>query len=330
MRPLLCGAFAVLLIALPLHAENWDCRTVPLRSGDEVGHGPEDFELDPTPGASRLIVASKPPFVVPVTASGLGTPQPIPVEPAGMKLHMIGISAVLANDGTPLLYAINKHRGIEVFEIKPDTLVHVRSIPPTKPRDLANANEVFAFPNGHVYVSRSHGRAGLLWFFESLFSPPWAKLMFFDGTVWHEQACDLRFGNGLQSSEDGRHLYVAAFAGKEIRRYHRGPDGKLTNPDLITLPAHPDNLKWSGPNTLITAAHPSKWRLAPHVLFKLGAPRSEVYEIDVREKSNRPIFHDEGSIIPAASTVHRDGERMFISQIVRPWLADCARKETNE
>lgn len=315
---------AIVVIALPCLAQQWDCRAVQLQSGNVIGREPEDFELDPTPGASRLIVGSMPPFVVPITESGLGTPQPIAVHPADITLDMVGISAVLDAGGVPLLYAINKHRGIEVFEIERDRLVHRKSIGPTRPRDLANANEVLALPDGRIYVSRAQGRSGLAGLIELLFNRPWAKLMFFDGTSWREEAGDLRFGNGLQISSDGRTLYVAAFGGKEIRAYDRAADGTLGNPRRFRLPSHPDNLKWSGEHTLITAAHPSRIRTALH-LRNIGSPPSEVYEIDVRDGRHERIYRNDGSPIAAASTVHREGGRMFLSQIIRPWLAECVR-----
>lgn len=327
MKPLLCGAWALLLsAATPLFAQSWDCRVVRLESGSTVARGPEDFELDPTPGASRLIVGSRPPFVVPVTASGLGTPQPIAIAGNGKDvkdLHLIGLSAVIDRDGTPLLYAIDKGRGVAVFEIQPGQLVYRTTLA----GDLGNANAVLALPNGHVYVSRGQGTTKLRWLIEALFGRPWAKLMFFDGTTWREEVRDLRFGNGLQISQDGKTLYVASFRGREIRAYERNDDGTLgETPRHISLPAMPDNLKWSDDGKLTVAAHPSLFRSFLYTV-NIGSPPSEVYEIDVHRGSVERIYRNDGSPIGGASSAQRKGDRMFITQIVRPWLADCVRKE---
>lgn len=290
----------------------WNCHRI------TVGAGPEDFELDPS--APRLIVGSKPPYVV-----SLQNDEATPIDatlPGGRRLHMIGISAVLSRDGVARLYAVNKgHDAIEVFRIEPHRLAHETELRAPK-GELSYANEVLALPDGDVYVSRSQGSRGIGVLFELVTKRPWAKVMHHRNGTWRVAASHLVFANGLQISANQRTLYVAAFDEKTVYAYPRNHDGSLdeANRRAFRIPAHPDNLKWLDDGRLLIAAHPSKLRTFAYMLG-FGAPPSQVYALDVTSGQTELLY--EGRDIPAASTAFvRDG-RMYVSQIKGGWMVSC-------
>jgi hypothetical protein len=300
-----------------LAALAWQCEPI------HVGFGPEDFEVDPS-HPSRIIVASKDPYFVDITPAGLARPRKIEVQGLPHELEMVGIFAVRSADGVARLYAINRrHAGIEVFRIAENALAWETSIP------LPNgwhkrANEVLALPNGHVYVSLAQGRGGLLQYWENLTKRKWAKVLLHRDGAWHEAATGLAFANGLQISEDEKTLYVSAFDERKIYAYPRNADGSLdeANRRALRVSGSPDNLKWHE-GRLLVAAHPSKLRTALYFVH-LAKPRSLVYAIDPRTGVEEAIY--DGRDIAAASTAHREGELLFMSQIKRDWIVSCRRR----
>jgi hypothetical protein len=57
--------------------------------------------------------------------------------------------------------------------------------------------------------------------------------------------------NGIELSADERYLFVAAFGGRSVLRYDRGPDP--APPPSVSLDITADNLRWSERGTLLTA-----------------------------------------------------------------------------
>jgi hypothetical protein len=96
------------------------------------------------------------------------------------------------------------------------------------PSDPAAINAVFAGElNGEVYEWRPGGEVHAI-----------------AGT-------ELSGANGIELSEDGRWLFVAAFGGRAVARYDMSvsPPAKTE----VAVPINPDNLRWTPDGTLLTA-----------------------------------------------------------------------------
>jgi predicted SnoaL-like aldol condensation-catalyzing enzyme len=103
--------------------------------------------------------------------------------------------------------------------------------------------------------------------------------------------------NGIELSADGRFVYVAAFGGREVVRFDRGPDPVTA----VTIPVDivPDNLRWSSRGTLLSIGG----RVAPDTGLA-------IVEIDPAAMSSSPrALIDASAALQSASTaLEHDGE----------------------
>lgn len=134
--------------------------------------------------------------------------------PSGFRPH--GMSLV-ADAGSEKLYVIS-HAGledakhtIEVFAKTTQGFSHVKTL---KSPLLDSPNDLYALPDGRIFVSNDHGPGGKFsQFIEDLFRLERSRISYFDGKEWSYLDPAVAGGNGiLHSIENGReYLYRSAF-----------------------------------------------------------------------------------------------------------------------
>ena len=169
----LCAVSAVVLVfilgcsSLPqdTEIEHWKIEGIP---------GPEDIVVDTSGGVSRLLVSSSdrrgrgiPGEIFTVGCSTLEkTVLPRKGGPQGSTFNPHGLSLTLDESGRTLLYVINHAsdkegektiRSVLVYTVEPDRLVLEETL---KSPLLTSPNDLFALPDGTVYVSNDSSAEG--------------------------------------------------------------------------------------------------------------------------------------------------------------------------
>lgn len=124
---------------------------------------------------------------------------------------------------------------------------------------------------------------------------------------WHpggavDEVPDTRLSgpNGIELSADGRYLFVAAFGGRSVLRFDRGPNP--APPASVSLDIAADNLRWSERGTLLTVGSNAQ-----------GGTGWTVYEIEPGTMRASPLAGADGrATLQGASTALQVGSEIWI------------------
>ena len=120
-----------------------------------------------------------------------------------------------------------------------------------------------------------------------------------DGDVVAVPGTRLSGPNGIALSPDDRYLFVAAFGGRSVLRFDRTADAQA--PAAVSLDISPDNLRWTGRGTLLTAG--------PNAEAGTGWT---AYEIDPATLSAAPRARADGAAaLQSASTAIEVGTELW-------------------
>jgi hypothetical protein len=105
--------------------------------------------------------------------------------------------------------------------------------------------------------------------------------------------------NGIALSADDRYLFVAAFGGRSVLRFDRGPNP--APPAMASLDIAADNLRWSGRGTLLTVGSNAE-----------AGTGWTAYEIDPATMSAAPLARADGTAaLQGASTALEVGGEIW-------------------
>lgn len=241
-----------------------------------------------------------------------------------------GISLV-EKDGKLILYVISHVMGekikhtIEVFEISKQKLIHMKTY---DDEALTSPNDLFALPDGRIFVSNDHGTGGT---FRNLVDDALrlkrSKIAFFNGEKWSEIGEGIALGNGIYYRvENGLEMiYRSAFMSRSVYKYQFlgsgiGPDLKFIAE--IAVDSGTDNIEPDGKGNLYVVGHPSTWKFLQHAKKAENQSPSQVFKINENLKVSE-IYANSGDEISAASTAIPYENKIFISQVFEDFLLVC-------
>jgi hypothetical protein len=313
--------------------------TVTSRFAEEIA-GPEDFEVDLTSQvAPRLLVSAFDRqhdgrgglYAIPFGDNGPGTPELLTDQIRGCPLRPHGISLDQGEDGVLRLYAINHRRKadagrncllpltaggrpllhtVEIFTVGEDGgLRHEETLADPL---IASPNEIFATPDGQLYVSNEINAHSvvtkLLEFFQLRVT---SNVIHYRNGRWRIVLTGPRYANGLAVHDD--RFYVAGSMDEVIDIHRRDPaTGDIGERiERIRFASAVDNLLWGlGPGgvrdhtTLYTAGHPDRLKYMRYKFIDPQAPSpSDVYRINLAASPARVerIYYDDGRLLSGAS-----------------------------
>lgn len=293
-------------------------------------YGPEDMDLDEQTG--RLYISSSDRWrnmqgintddgiwVLDVDSSSLPRRMPVVFK---NEFHPHGISFVRGNSGAYLFVVNHNPQGnfVELFSIRNDSLLHQKSF---SDPSLCCPNDVVGVTPEQFYVTNDHGsRKGFKRTLEDYARLPFSSLLYYNGTQF-ATACDgLRYGNGVNISNDGNKLYLATTTGRNLLTFDRNPStGELTQVGKLALKTGVDNIDVDNEGNLWIAAHPKLLAFVGHAKDSTKHSPSQVLRLIPQPDNSYSVTEvmlDDGSQLSGSSVAVRYKDQLFVGGVFQP------------
>ena len=245
------------------------------------------------------------------------------------ELHPHGISLYEGDEGV-FLFVVNhtsSGHGVEIFEWSNSSLVHRESISDDL---LLSPNDVLAVGPRQFYATNDHGsRGGLSRALEDYLQRPAATVVYYDGSGFEVAARGIAFANGINISNDGREIYVAATTRGRLHFFVRDlATGALEENGALDLGTGLDNITMDRYGMLWMAAHPKLMTFVSHAKDAAKHSPSEVLWVDPDQNADPPVrtvFLSLGEDLSGASVAVPWGSRLLIGSVFEPHFLDCER-----
>jgi len=333
-------------------AQPEDCRP------HTVGAGPEDFALDPRPGAQRLLVSveeRRPDREPGGTIMAVDTRSGAIAELERVGDDFIqpyrphGVDALTDDDGRHLLYVILHGPGespfqwnrIAVYEIQENRLVYRYGV---EHGLIETPNDLAALPDGGLYVTNDV----LDSFFSLLLGLENRTVIYCDAEGdCRVAAFGLAFPNGVARGPDGKRMYVAESRGHRVLSFEIDEEGTLREPRTVLEIRGPDNL-FIADGQLYVAAHLDDFAFLGHKDDPREPSPSLVVRLDLRTGESTALYASPGAARPqdagdadsgeneeeawpdgsdghisAASGAVPLGGSLWIAQVFNDYLLEC-------
>jgi len=302
-------------------------------------YGPEDMDLDDSTGLLFISSADRwkiqrglnPKDGIFVLQLDSGRqPHKVPTTYPG-EFHPHGISFLRA-DSISLLFVVNHNASgdfVEIFRYVNDSLVHQKSIADPS---MCCPNDVVAISPTTFYVTNDHGnRKGFKRTLEDYLQLPFSSLLFYDGVKFSTAFGGLKYGNGVNISNDKSKLYVAATTGRQLLTFDRDPaTGNLTLVNTMKLKTGVDNVDVDEDGNLWIASHPKllafvghakdSAKLSPSEVLKLIPGPDNTYKVE-------QVLMDDGTLLSGSSIALRYQDQLFVGGVFQPKILRITLKK---
>lgn len=300
--------------------------------------GAEDMQVDTR---DRLLIASASDrrhmgsTADGIYALALDKPEAGFVKLAGTPkvFHPHGLSLFRAADGTLTLMAVNHlsadRHAIDIFQVAVENgTARLNEVGAIEGDKLIHPNDVLAVGEAQFYVTNDHGsRTGLGMTLENYLTLPRADVLYYDGLTFREAATGLVFANGINVSNDGRHVYVAESTTRRVQSFARDVfSGKLTPEATLDFPSGPDNIDTAPDGTLWIAGHPKMFDLVAYASDPSKPSPTEIFKVSTKDgapQSVETVYVDPGHAIGAGSVGVTFGHDLYIGSIFDPKVLRC-------
>jgi arylesterase / paraoxonase len=257
---------------------------------------------------------------------------------ATVGFHPHGISLWPLPDGRGRLFVINhpdegrvllgkERQTVEVFDWRPEGLVYRATLADPL---LVSPNAIAAVGVDTFYATNDHRWHGFWRTLEDWLRLPLADIVYFDGAHFRIAADGITFANGIETSADGKRLFVASTTGRALLVYDRdAATAQLGNRREIGLDTAPDNVRRSAEGSLWIGAHPQLLKFLAHARKAKNLSPSEVLKVTPKpdgSASVTQIYLDDGREISGSSVAAASGKRLLIGPVYDDHFLDCTMK----
>ena len=246
--------------------------------------------------------------------------------------HPHGISLFHSKDGRTLLFVIN-HRSknedfVEIFEFVNNSLVHIESI---QDKELMTSpNDLVAVGERQFYVSNDHGTndESSYRMVEDYLRFPWSYVNYYDGQKFTKVADGISYANGINSSADGKNLYVSSTTGRSVFVYERDlSDGSLKKKNKIFLNTGVDNIEVDKGGNLWIGCHPKMLAFLSHAKKKSPSP-SQIIKVNNPDGnySVEEIYLNEGNQYSGSSVTANYNNKYLVGGVFVDKILVCELK----
>ncbi|GAB4253643.1 MAG: arylesterase [Saprospiraceae bacterium] len=250
----------------------------------------------------------------------LSSEKPDPVKmpstwsPADFRPH--GISLFRDADSSLWLFAVNHPDpgpSVEVFEIRNDSLFHTETITGDF---LKSPNDLVATGRRQFYFTNDHGADASVSHWKDFVLIGTGEVGYFDGEKGHILEAGLRYPNGINTSADGKELFVALTTDGSISVYQTEP---WSFKYKIHLGTGVDNLDFDEAGNLWTAAHPKMLAFLAHA--KDPAKRSPSQVLMLTRDDNgqftqvEELYLSDGNPLSGSSVAVNYNGKIFVGSV---------------
>ncbi|WP_435355862.1 SMP-30/gluconolactonase/LRE family protein [Emticicia sp. SJ17W-69] len=300
-------------------------------------HGAEDITIDKAKG---LALISSSDFSTDMPNGAIYLLNLNEIAPKPIKLteklpfddfHPHGISLFKAINGTKKLFVVNHRKTgnfIEIFQFTDSTLVHLESI--TDPL-FVSPNDIVGVGERTFYLTNDHDEVKSDWRSKKdLLQIPMGNACYFDGKKASILAKGFLYANGINTSLDGRKLFVAATSGQKIKVFDRDVStGSLTESDEIAINGA-DNIELDEVGNLWVGCHPKLLAYLAHSKDHSKPSPSEIIKINYQSKgkvSLESVYLNDGKPVSGSSVGAVFGDKLLIGSVFGNKVLLCTLKK---
>lgn len=288
-------------------------------------HGAEDISIDKAKGLALISSSDYSPEMPngAIYLLNLNEDAPKPIKLTEKlpfdDFHPHGISLYKSLNGAKKLFVVNHRKAgnfIEIFQFTDSTLVHLESI--TDPL-FVSPNDVVGVGERTFYLTNDHDEVKSDWRSKKdLLQIPMGNVCYFDGKKASILADGFLYANGINTSLDGRKLFVAATTGQKIKVFDRDvTTGSLTESDEIAIKGA-DNIELDEVGNLWIGCHPKLLAYLAHSKDHSKLSPSEIIKISYKSKGNytlESIYLNDGKPVSASSVGAVFGDKLLIGTV---------------
>jgi len=238
-----------------------------------------------------------------------------------------GISLYRGEDQTSL-FVVNHGEGrhtVEIFDVTGEGLAHRRTV---SGEGLVSPNDVVAVGPDAFYVTNDHGHpTGFMRALEDYLRLKQSTVYYFDGASFTQSLAGIGGANGINTSPDGKTLYLSAASENIVYVYDRSEEtAALTQKAAIAMEGYPDNIEILNDGSLLVAVHSKIFQLLAHFDDNEALSPSHIVRITAGEDGSHrteTVYLDDGTAISGASVAAAFQGRMIIGPIFEPKFLDC-------
>ncbi len=262
----------------------------------------------------------------------VNTPKPIKLtEKVTFDFHPHGISLYRSLEGVKKLFVINHRKNadyVEVFEFTDSTLVHLESI---KSSLFVSPNDIVAVSENTFYLTNDHDEELSSWRSKKdLLQIAMGNVCYYDGQRAKVVADGFLYANGINTSLDGKKLFVAATSGRKISVFDRDVvTGKLKESDKITINGA-DNIEIDEYGNLWVGCHPKLLSYLAHSKNRSKPSPSEIIKINYQSKEYytlESIYLNDGTPVSGSSVGAVFGDKLLIGTVFGNKVLFCTLKK---
>lgn len=240
-----------------------------------------------------------------------------------------GLSLYRGSDGL-YLHVVNhppSGHSVEIFKFEDRRLFHLETVTGA---EFISPNDLVAVGPRSFYVTNDHTRpAGISRIVDDYLQRPGSNVVFFDGNGLRQVADGIAFANGINISQGGRELYVAATTGQRIHFYVRdGMSGDLTPNGTLEVGTGVDNIELDRHGMMWIGAHPKLLSFIQHSNNPSKLSPSQVLWVDPDQSLDPPIrtaWLDVGDTLSGSSVAGVWGSRLLVGSVFEDHFLDCER-----
>ena len=346
LRVLLTLVIALLLFVLKTLYEAGVFKSIePHFAGTEkvvkILGGAEDITINQTSGIAYISADDRRSTQTPAPVKGtiyyldVSNPkaQPIDMLP-GFKVdfHPHGISYFKTLSGKELLFVVNhtqKHtaHSVERFEIKGQKLVHLETIQDTK---MTSPNDLVAIGERQFYVTNDHRYLkGFSQTMEDYLKLPLSFVNFYDGKSMHIAAKGFAYVNGINTSLDGKKVFITATTGRKLHVFDRDSKNKLSKVESIRLGTGADNIALDAKGNLWIGCHPKLLAFVGHSKNAEKKSPSQVLKVNYKGTGDYKIdevYLNNGASLSGSSVAAVYKDNLLVGGVFDKQFLWCKRK----
>jgi arylesterase/paraoxonase len=236
------------------------------------------------------------------------------------ELNSHGIGWWMAQNGDLSLFVVNHRKDghfVEIFDYRKGKLFHRQSLSGALTH---SPNDVLPVGPTAFYVTNDHGNSTVLGrMAEEYLQLARSYVLYYDGKSFRKVGEGLAYANGINTSAEGRTIYVAATVGQKIYVYDRDLNtGDLSLRTTIEAGTGVDNIEIDQKGDLWIGCHPKLLTFVKYSKDPKMLSPSQVIKVTIKESGQhtvKEIYLNNGQPLSGSSVAAVFEDRLLIGSV---------------